>query len=447
MSEATQAQAFVKRSDDSRTAGVLKAEGEMLKVAAHPGVVEMIRSEGSGAGWQIVLRRVHGSDLTRQPPWTAEEVAGFGAAAATTLADLHDLGVVHGRLGPEHLLADESGRPVLCGFSQARRCLDDPAADDRKAADVADLVQCLAARLPAGAPRALRRALDRAVARRGRRPMTARQLAGALSASVAGATLPARAPLDQSGGSERPSEVDGEAAVHGSLEEARRAPADPDVDAGREVAANLSQGAANLSKGAANLSKGAANLSKGEAGRRAALPAIVVGVLLMGLAGGLFLLTTHSQRTHAPTSGSPASSRSGRGATAGVDCPAVDKGCRPIPNPNGVLTLARGRYRIGEAGDVLVLGRWTCRAVALPALLRPNSGQVWAFGRWAEPGRDTTAVLLGRVAGARSLRVLPGVNGCDRLEVMRRVGSPVAISWPRRRRLHSGAVLPPRGPG
>lgn len=42
--------------------------------------------------------------------------AGLLAAVATTVADLHAMGVVHGRIEPSHVVVDGVGRPVLCGF-------------------------------------------------------------------------------------------------------------------------------------------------------------------------------------------------------------------------------------------------------------------------------------------------------------------------------------------
>ena len=46
-------------------------------------------------------------------------IAGLVVALATTVADLHDLGVAHTRLTAEHVLLDHAGRPVLCGFGDA----------------------------------------------------------------------------------------------------------------------------------------------------------------------------------------------------------------------------------------------------------------------------------------------------------------------------------------
>ena len=409
---------FVKRSSDPRTGAALRAEGELLRMASHPGVVEVIRSQASGQGWELILRRVRGSDLVQQPCWTTEEVAGFGAAAATTLADLHDLGVVHGRIGPEHLLVDESGRPVLCGFGQARRCTGDPAREDRNRADVADLARCLAARVPAGAPRAVHRVLDGAMAGGPRRhPVTARDLARGLIRSVAGAALPAQALVDNEG----PALPPGDDETSGLVQ--------PDI-----VRAEAPVSGREAGDRSTALSRPKATTWPTGAARAIAL---AVAVAVAGAAGFAALAGGPSRVTASPAG-------KARIGSTGVSCPPVDRGCSPVSEPGGVLTLGRGgsddRYRLGEAGDVVVLGRWTC-AGSLPALLQPTTAQVWGFGRWAVPGKNSTATLMGRVAGARSLRVLPGARGCDRVEILRRAGPSVVLGWPRQRAGRAGATV------
>ena len=51
--------------------------------------------------------------------WTGSvaDVGGVAASVASTLADLHDAGVVHGRLDASHVLVGDGGRPRLCGWS------------------------------------------------------------------------------------------------------------------------------------------------------------------------------------------------------------------------------------------------------------------------------------------------------------------------------------------
>src|SRR3546814_11064941 len=43
------------------------------------------------------------------------------ASVSSTVADLHDLGIVHGRLGPSHILIGPNGRPIISGFGPSDR--------------------------------------------------------------------------------------------------------------------------------------------------------------------------------------------------------------------------------------------------------------------------------------------------------------------------------------
>ena len=94
----------------------------MLRVAAHPGVVELVAVENPPDPDALILRRVQGATLREQATMPPEILAWTGAALATTVADLHDIGVVHLALEPSHVIVDAAGRPVLCGFGEAR-CL------------------------------------------------------------------------------------------------------------------------------------------------------------------------------------------------------------------------------------------------------------------------------------------------------------------------------------
>src|SRR5204863_3836439 len=47
--------------------------------------------------------------------------AALVAAVAETVADLHAIGVIHGRIEPSHVLVAGGGRPILCGFAGGGR--------------------------------------------------------------------------------------------------------------------------------------------------------------------------------------------------------------------------------------------------------------------------------------------------------------------------------------
>jgi hypothetical protein len=113
-------------------------------------------------------------------------------------------------------------------------------------------------------------------------------------------------------------------------------------------------------------------------------------------------------------------------------CPAVDDGCSPIPITGGVLLTATGRYQVGEPGDVVVVGRWWCGAVATPALLQPATGAVWVFATWPGPARPEPGRLAARIPAATSLRVQAQPSGCDRLDVWRLAAPALVVKAPRR---------------
>src|SRR5687767_6114816 len=98
-------------------------EAAALAEARHPGVVELIDT----AGDVLRTRMVEGGPLSAMGPMPAAEVAGVAAAVAATLADLHDLGVVHGGIDASHVLVAADGRPLLCSLGRGGDPADDVA--------------------------------------------------------------------------------------------------------------------------------------------------------------------------------------------------------------------------------------------------------------------------------------------------------------------------------
>lgn len=89
----------------------------MLAQLDHPGVVRLIdHTEGPPARIRTAFV---GPDTWHTKPPAGAQVAPALAALATTVADLHEAGHVHGDLRPEHILIDPAGQPVLCGLAHA----------------------------------------------------------------------------------------------------------------------------------------------------------------------------------------------------------------------------------------------------------------------------------------------------------------------------------------
>lgn len=158
----------------------LAGRRRVLAALRHPGVVEVVPAPDL-----LLATRYVGPPIAADPPASAAEVAGLGAVAATTLADLHSLGWAHGGVRAEHLLLDADGRPVWCGTGAAST---DPAARPGDVAALLGLLTDLAARTGDDG-RALRRALTRC-----RRGAGAAEVARRLADPRLGGRLPGTPP-------------------------------------------------------------------------------------------------------------------------------------------------------------------------------------------------------------------------------------------------------------
>lgn len=101
----------VKTATTPEARDALQRESERLSRARHPGVVEVVSAvpDRLEVGWV----GVHTLETAKLPVPAAAAVL---AAVAETVADLHSMGIVHGRLDPSHVILTGDGRPVLCGM-------------------------------------------------------------------------------------------------------------------------------------------------------------------------------------------------------------------------------------------------------------------------------------------------------------------------------------------
>ena len=175
----------------------LEREARILRSAAHPGVVRLIEVAGGGPPSELIVSRVEGGDLRaldRGLDWS--EIAGLGAALATTVADLHHIGFVHGAIRAEHVLLDADGRPVLCGFGEAICVRDRAEARSALREDVVALAHLLLELGDGNPPRGLNAALLSSRSRR--------RLAGALDARALARALVRAEPAARLPGSSDP---------------------------------------------------------------------------------------------------------------------------------------------------------------------------------------------------------------------------------------------------
>jgi len=444
----------------------VEAEAAALVVARHPGVVELV---GSADG---VLRTtmIEGArTLADGEKLTPDEVAGVVASLASTLADLHGSGVVHGGIEASHVLLDQAGRPVLCSLGRG----------GEPAADVAAVGHLLRQLLDAGPPGSEPRAGRPGPGRRGLGPMlappaatvlsrlaeqavagdpaarpSAKELAAAIRDGVPTARWPARearsvlapAPVRAQRERRRPW-------VAGHRPEARR-PATPTTGlpagraTGRAIARAFGRGGLRLAGLLAAVVAANVLLVAG---------VVVISNLLADSPGG----APTPIPPHAPA-GRPARRRSPLDGAAPAGDHATTTSLpvavrvwppEPLDFRDGVLTVDGVRYAIGRPGDAVVAGDWACTGRRDVALLRPDTGQVFAFDTWPAGDEDATARLVATVAGASGLRSFDADgDGCDDLEVSRPAAAPVLVdaapvTGPRGRSVRQSVVRRRQGTG
>ncbi len=432
----------LKRAGSEVEAARLRREADLLEAATHPGLVELLSIDD---GPETVLRTlaVDGPSLAEAAALGVDEVAGVVAATASTVADLHALGIVHGAVSPDHVLLVGDGRPVLCSLGHGGLVGEPGVADP--AGDVAALGALIEALLARGAgsepgAEALRRLAARATAPPAE-GFSARQLSDAIHDSVPGARL-ARPAGSQVEPEARPGPGPAAGPVTrphpAPLEGWRRAQVPGPSRAGR--AARLG-GVAVLGLAAAAVITVAAGSGLGRPAGRAegaapAGPATTGSPAEAAVIGpdepaGAVAATTTST---APATTVPPGPRAG--------CPTVDgpltadvdgDGCaEALRYRAGAVEAGPARFAVGEAGDRVAVGDWSCSGTRTLAVLRPRTGEVFAFSAWASAGGDAHAPLVGRVTGGQALRAadLDG-DGCNELLVERDAGVPVVLHPPR----------------
>lgn len=386
----------------------VEAEAAALRRAHHPGVVELVDvTDGV-----LRTRWIEGRPLAAIDALPPEEIAGLAAAVATTLADLHQREVHHGGLDASHVLVTTDGQPVLCSFGRPGRPRDD-------VADWGALVgELLATSTLVGDGR------PGASAVRARRPL------GPMLAPPTTATLTELAELASAPDpDERPGAAELAAAIRQRVPDARLPRARPT----RLLALDRPSPVNCDARGRGRL---------GRVGALVATLAVVVAVALVGyaLVGG----TERAGRMASPTT-SPPTTSSPRSTERRAAPPSNTTTTRAAPAlvwpreatdfRDGVLSARGARYELGRVGDVVVQGDWSCTGRATVALLRPTTGEVFAFDGWAEEGRDVVGRAVGAFPGATDLRVADlDADGCADLQALNADATPavvaiVAIAW------------------
>jgi hypothetical protein len=351
----------------------LRREVEVLRrLDGVPGVVELVDvTEAVDGGVVVRTRLVGGGSLaTRPQPLAADRAAAIGALLAETLAAAHAAGVVHQRLRPDHVLLDIGGRPVVCGWSEARTGGNGPIDGSEDVAAVGSLLPPLVDPRSRGAEALL------ALAARATAPASEARptMAGLATALVALAT-------DGRAGTARvPAALDGLRGRWRPL-------------AGAAAATLLLAGGAMALVGGSPAPPASPPPPDAESPAPSAPP------------------------PDRPPPPPPAPTEEPREPPAPPPEEVDEDPHDPQVAVEGqVLVAGAERWQVGGPADVVVVGRWGCQAAPSPVLLRPESGGIWVF---PPPGPDdqVPGQPVAVVPGATGLTVVEDGDGCDALEV------------------------------
>jgi hypothetical protein len=383
-----------KRATGPDDAERLIHEAAVLRQAQHPGVVELVSCEDVDGVMTLYTAFVGAHTLETAPSPTLEQAGVTVAKLASTVADLHQLGLIHGRIDPSHVLLGPAGRPVLCGFSgggaAGERALEghgaiaefrDPAAQvDLSLSSTSDvyglgtLLRVLVIGEGADAE-----------------PIPERRLAFGRGRPWNGYLRRALLTLaDQCTDDEplrRPS--------------ARRLAADieallPHIDEPTEPA-------------------------RESRGRGLTLAAAAIGFVLVFWAVTAF-------RGNDTTAAPPPTTSTSVATTPSTSPPtSVSHQTRDVSLVGERMVSVDGhQFSVGDPGDRVVLGDWDCDGVATAALARPSSGDVYVFDAWPDPGVDAQAEPVTTVSGAVDLRT-EDRGDCTALFAIRADGSETEV--------------------
>ncbi len=448
--DATGRRVMAKVSGNAEEADRLVREAELLDAARHPGVVELVGVDGSGVGSMLLTGHVEGPALAAVGPLPLEEAAGLLAALASTLADLHELGLVHGAVCPEHVVVGHGGRPVLCGLSYGGRAGEpagSPPSVGRRFADparagaevlspafdvfgVGALARFLAPDPPPGHP--LATVAEQATAEEADARPSARAVAEALQEEVPAARLPRGLANPTLPAPPRPAATDPLAALRRAGTGGRRRVRPRATAVLAAIAAVAVVGGAIAFAGSRPPAPAPAPATELEVG--AAL--IAIDEVQPGpttTRAGLASTTTPSTSTSTSTSTAVASRRNCPVANAVLQADVDGDGCPDaLRYADGLLEAGDIRWALGQAGDQVAAGDWGCQGTRTLALFRPSTGEVFRFDGWATPGRDLQATAVVKVTGGVALRAADvDRDGCHEAVVERATGTAEIIRLPR----------------
>ena len=440
-----QGRAVVVKAGSGDTALRRRREADILRRAQHPGVVQLLELRDREGEVELRLDHVAGPSLSTHPPLGATRLASVGTAVATTLADIHQIGVVHGNINADHILLTGDGRVVLCGFADgalARAAAGAPGPMDEVEPGSPDGDAATRDGLPPRVDvielgRLLRRLLDQSIDadvvpprsvpgdRLGRVADSAADPEGPITnaAELARRLSELVGPEDRAPSSSRPTPTRrsrhrilmGAGAVLGIvLAIAGWRLVDPGDDGSQESPSSSTTApfAPSSTTAGASAATGPEARSPGAAGNSDATAPVAQSSNAASSLAGTSPGPADGQDAELLLPAAPHCERvTGRSADVDGD------GCPEAWSVGGGELEVGGRqYLLGGPADLLALGDWDCDGAATPALVEVSSGAVFLFGRWATEGAEVTVPAAGQVSAPTGLDVVR-TGGCDRLVV------------------------------
>lgn len=441
----------------------LHAEAAMLRRARHPGVVTLLEEQPDA----LLLGWIGSRSLATHRTSTVGEVGALLAGVATTVADLHRIGITHGALDPSHVVLAAGGRPVLCGFALAEQASSvlDGRHRERVAQDVAGLGDLLDGVLREALPeparrwgsRGARRSLERLADRARSEPPDRRPSARAFAAAVADATPQSAVASDRDDPrlpAPEPAEPSDDRAAASPDDSTSAVPADSSADSSAELSPYDLRSYDHLRP---DDDPEPVSRPRPAITRRPALSGLLmlvaVGLVAPQLAGRPGPVAQPDRRppittaaagtdttstSMAPPSSMPPQSAPVRSPAAAPDC------SRPYPNPSvpapdvdgdgcddtvtvegNVIAWQGRRWQVGTADDAVAVADWDCDGTATAALLDAATGDVFVFDDWSAPHGALEAPRLATVDDGTGLH--PSAGRCPDLVVDRVGGAPVTI--------------------
>lgn len=369
--------ALVAKSATGRARLRLRREAELLRHMADLPVVSLVTVRETDDRTDLVTDDAGSHDLSRTTGLRPSTLLSALVGTADAVARLHRAGWSHGALCAEHVVLSPDGRVRLCSLGSARQLR--AGRPDRQE----DLQQLLALTLgaldrhddPAWSPAERRR--WRSVRRRaGRRLRTTGSASDTtVDPAVLGAVLAELAEASYEHGAHRPS--------------ASRTGTGPGSPLGRP---SIRLVAGIVGFALCVLGWGWADAADAGDEQRAEPVAAVTG---------------HAPPCPAVGSTTPDLDRDGCGDAILVD--------------GHELTVDGTTLRAGRTGDRVAVAPLHCGGEPVVVLLRPSTGEVFAFDDLPSPDRPTPAVLVDTVPGAVAIDT--GVTGrCSRAAVRRADG-------------------------